>query len=57
MTQIYAQKANPEVALQIKYDIGNIGDVVIGNLGTPEADVTILAGEDLINLKSIKRGK
>jgi len=51
-TKIYAQKANPEVALQIKYDIGNIGELVNGNLGPPEADVTILAGDDLVNLKT-----
>lgn len=51
-TQIYAQKANPEVALQVKKDINNLGELVIGNLGPPEADVTILAGEDLVNLKT-----
>lgn len=48
---IYAQKANEEVALQVKYDIGNIGQVLTGNLGPPEADVTILAGDDLVNKK------
>ena len=50
-SRIYAQKANPEIALQIKYDLGNMGDLIIGNLGPPDADVTILAGDDLINLK------
>ncbi len=50
-SKIYAQKANPEIALQIKYDLGNIGDLIIGNLGPPDADVTILAGDDLVNLK------
>lgn len=55
-TKIYAQKANPETALQIKHDIGNIGELLIGNLGSPEADVTILAGDDLVNLKvKVKR--
>lgn len=50
-TKIYAQKANPETALQLKFDLGNNGEVLIGNLGPPEADVTILAGDDLINLR------
>ncbi|MBI3591389.1 MAG: LCP family protein [Candidatus Melainabacteria bacterium] len=51
MTKIYAQKANPEIALQVKNDIGNIGELLIGSLGDPKADVTILAGDDLVNLK------
>ena len=51
-TKIYAQKANPEVASQVKHDIGNKGDLLIGNLGDPSIDVTILAGDDLVNLKS-----
>lgn len=50
-TRIYAQKINPENALQVKYDLGNIGELIIGNYGTPESDVTILAGDDLVNLK------
>ncbi|MBI2996373.1 MAG: LCP family protein [Candidatus Melainabacteria bacterium] len=50
-TKIYAQKANSDVALQIKNDIGNRGELLIGNLGPPEADVTILAGDDLANIK------
>lgn len=50
-TKIFAQKANSETALQVKYDIGNAGELVIGNLGPPEADVTILAGDDITNLK------
>ncbi len=54
-TKIYAQKANPEIALQVKYDIGNKGDLIIGNLGPPDADVTILAGDDLVNLKLKKK--
>ena len=49
-SKIYAQRANPEVALQVKHDIGNLGELLIGNLGPPEADVTILAGDDLVNL-------
>ena len=48
-TKIYAQKANSEVALQVKYDIGNVGDLLSGNLGPPDSDITILAGDDLIN--------
>ena len=56
-TKIYAQKANPEVALQLKYDLGNNGDILIENLGPPEADVTILAGDDLTNLKSRLKAK
>ena len=56
-TKIYAQKANPEVALQVKYDIGNIGELLIGNLGPPEADVTILAGDDLASSKLKKKNK
>ena len=54
-TKIYAQKANPEIALQVKYDIGNIGELLIGNLGPPEADVTILAGDDLASSKLKKK--
>ena len=50
-SRVYAQKANKEIALQVKYDIGNVGDILIGNMGPPEADVTILAGEDLANSK------
>ena len=48
-TKIYAQKANSEAALQIKYDIGNIGELLNGNLGPPDSDITILAGDDLAN--------
>ena len=52
-SKIYAQKANPEVALQVKYDIGNFGEILTGNFGPPDADVTILAGDDLADsLKS-----
>lgn len=54
-TKIYAQKANSEIAQQIKYDIGNFGELLIGNLGPPDADVTILAGEDLTKVKLRKR--
>ena len=39
-----AQKANPDIALQVNHDIGNFGELLIGSLGPPEADVTILAG-------------
>lgn len=49
-SKIYAQKANSEVALKVKKDIGNLGELIIGNLGPPEADVTILAGDDLANV-------
>ena len=49
-TKIYAQKANLDVALQVKKDIGNFGDLLNANLGPPEADVTILAGKDLRKL-------
>ena len=48
-TKIYAQKANSEVALQIKHKIGNVGELLSGNLGPPDSDITILAGDDLIN--------
>ena len=48
-TKIYAQKANSEVALQVKYALGNIGELLSGNLGPPDSDITILAGDDLIN--------
>ena len=48
-TKIYAQKANSEVALQVKSDIGNVGELLSGNLGPPDSDITILAGDDLIN--------
>lgn len=54
-SKIYAQKANTETALQIKYDIGNVGELLTGNLGPPDADVTILAGDDLIDIKLKKR--
>ncbi len=47
-TKIYAQKANSETALQVKYDIGNFGEIIIGNLGPPDAGITILAGDDLV---------
>lgn len=53
-SKIYAQKANPETALQVKYDIGNIGDILTGNFGPPDADVTILAGDDLANSPKTK---
>ena len=53
-SKIYAQKANPEEALQVKHDIGNFGELLIGNLGPPEANVTILAGDDLANVKLVK---
>ncbi len=48
-TKIYAQKANSEVALQVKYDIGNIGELLNGNLGPPDSDITILAGDDIVS--------
>jgi len=48
-TKIYAQKANSEVAVQVKYNIGNVGELLSGNLGPPDSDITILAGDDLIN--------
>lgn len=48
-TKIYAQKANSEVALQVKHNIGNVGELLSGNLGPPDSDITILAGDDLIN--------
>ena len=54
-SKIYAQKANSEVALQVKKDIGNFGELLIGNLGPPDADVTILAGDDLVD--KVKRKK
>lgn len=53
-SKIFAQKANTEVALQVKKDIGNLGELLIGNFGPPEADVTILAGDDLINFTKRK---
>lgn len=49
-SRIYAQKANKEVALKVKKDIGNLGELLIGNLGPPDTDVTILAGDDLVGL-------
>ena len=57
MTKIYAQKANSEIALQVKYDIGNFGELLIGNLGPPDADVTILVGDDLVTLKANTKKK
>ena len=48
-TKIYAQKANSELALQVKYDLGNSGELLVGNLGPLDADITILAGDDLAN--------
>ena len=51
-TKIYAQKANLDVALQVKQNIGNVGEILTGNLGPPDSDVTILAGDDLVNLKA-----
>ncbi len=48
-TKIYAQKVNSETALQIKHILGNIGESINGNLGPPDSDITILAGDDLIN--------
>ncbi len=48
-TKIYAQKANSVLALQVKRDIGNIGELLNGNLGPPDADITILAGDDIVN--------
>ena len=49
-TKIYAQKANSETALQVKKDLKNTGELLIGNLGPPDSDVTILAGDDLLKL-------
>lgn len=57
ITKIYAQKANSEIALQIKYDIGNIGELLAGNLGPPEADVTILAGDDISKIRTVRARK
>ena len=57
ITKIYAQKANPEIALQVKQDIGNFGELLVGNLGPPEADVTILAGMDVSNLVLMLKSK
>ena len=51
VTKIYAQNGNQEIASQVKKKIGNFGELVVGNLGPPEAHVTILAGDDLANLK------
>lgn len=50
-SKIYAQRANSEIALQVKHDIGDFGELLIGSLGPPEADVTILAGDDLADLR------
>ena len=51
MTKIYAQKVNSQAALQVMHDIGDFGELLVGNLGPPEADVTILAGDDLAKVK------
>ena len=48
-TKIYAQKANSELALQVKYDLGNLGELLVGNFGPIDSDITILAGDDLAN--------
>lgn len=56
-TKIYAQKANSEIALQVKHNIGDFGELLIGNLGLPEADVTILAGMDISNLTLMPKNK
>ncbi len=49
-SKIYAQKANYESALRIKKDLNNKGEIIVGNLGPPDTDVTILAGDDLVSL-------
>lgn len=51
-SKIYAQKANFETALRIKKDLDNKGEIIVGNFGPPDSDVTILAGDDLISVVS-----
>lgn len=46
-TKIYAQNANLNYAKQVKTDIDNIGEIIVGNLGPPESDITLLIGEDV----------
>jgi len=49
-TRIIAQRANPHEAAMVKDDLNSIGDVVNASLGDIESTVTVVAGEDLINL-------
>lgn len=56
-SKLYAQKANFDTALQIKKDLNNKGEIIVGNFGPPDCDVTILAGDDLANLVLEERQK
>ncbi len=49
-SKIYAQNANYDLAKQISQDINNVCEIVVGNLGPPESDVTILVGDDFPNV-------
>jgi LCP family protein required for cell wall assembly len=48
-TKIYAQNGNYETALKVKKNLRNIGEIIVGNFGPPDTDVTILAGDDLVD--------
>lgn len=54
-SKIYAQKANFETAMRIKKDLDNKGEIIVGNFGPPDSDVTILAGDDLVKIVSHER--
>lgn len=54
-SKIYAQKANFETALRVKKDLNNKGEIIVGNFGPPDSDVTILAGDDLAKIVSQER--
>jgi LCP family protein required for cell wall assembly len=49
-TLIIAQRGNPEDAEQVKLALGSKGDVVTASTGEIESGVTIVAGDDLLEL-------
>lgn len=48
-TKIVAQKANPEDADLVRADLGNRGDIINASVGDIESDVTIIAGDDIVD--------
>ncbi|MDZ4836979.1 MAG: LCP family protein [Candidatus Melainabacteria bacterium] len=52
VSRIIAQRGNPEDAELVRDDLDDIGDLVTASVGDIESAVTVLAGDDLIELAS-----
>jgi hypothetical protein len=50
VSRIIAQRGNPEDAELVRDDLDDIGEIVTASVGDIESAVTVVAGEDLIEL-------